>query len=141
MLTTLLGWIIGLGLSLFITYVAVSPIIVGFRMLGGALVPKPSPRKIKKSATLTHKPAKRTPAIRRPINTRKTSIPTVKTKVKEDTYPLVNRLFMGSTGSPATVDEFEMFSNLSKKELIELSKTTRTYDPRYKIEDLLQFED
>ena len=68
-------------------------------------------------------------------------VPTVESEVTEDLYPLINRLFIGSTGSPATVDEFEMFSKLSKKELIELSKTTKTYDPRYKIEDTLQFED
>ena len=67
--------------------------------------------------------------------------PTVESKVTEDLYPLVNRLFMGATGSSATADEFEMFSKLSKKELIELSKTTKTYDPRYKIDDILQFED
>ena len=68
-------------------------------------------------------------------------VPTVETEVKEDMYPLVNRLFMGSTGTPATVEEFEMFSNLSKKAIIELSKTTKTYDPRYRIDDPLQFED
>jgi hypothetical protein len=136
MLTTLLGWIIGLALSVVITYAAVSPIIMVFGMLGRSFVPKPIPRKIKKPVKV-----KRAPVARRPINTGKTSAPAVKTEVKEDTSPLINRLFMGSTGSSATVEEVEMFSKLSKKELIELSKTTRTYDPRYKIEDLLQFGD
>ena len=39
MLTTLLGWIIGLALSVFITYAAVSPIIMVFGMLGRAFKP------------------------------------------------------------------------------------------------------
>ena len=56
-------------------------------------------------------------------------------------YPLVNKLFRGSTGSPPTAKEFKMFSKLSKKELIEISKTTKNYDPRYKIDDPLQFGD
>jgi len=138
MLTTLLGWIIGLMLSLFITYVAVSPIIVGFRMLGGAFTPKPI---LRNPITVPYTPKTRTPAVRRPINVYKTSVPTVKTKVKEDTHQLIDRLFMGSVGSTATSEEHEMFSNLSKKELIELSKTVGTYDSRYKIEDPLQFKD
>ena len=62
-------------------------------------------------------------------------------KATEDLYPLVHRLFIGSTGSPPTADEFEKFSKLSKKEILEISKTTTTYDPRYRIEDTLNFVD
>ena len=61
--------------------------------------------------------------------------------ISEDSSHLVTKLFRGSTGSFPTSEELKMFSKLTRKELIEISKTTKGYDPRFKIDDLLQFED
>jgi|TARA_R100000458_G_C8213967_1_gene200550 hypothetical protein len=59
---------------------------------------------------------------------------------------LVEQLFLGSTGKLPTQEEYNMFSGLSKSEIYELFKklssdSTLDYDPRYAIDDPLQFAD
>jgi hypothetical protein len=59
---------------------------------------------------------------------------------------LVEQLFLGSTGKLPTKEEYQMFSGLSKSEIYELFKklssdSTLDYDPRYAIDDPLQFAD
>tara|TARA_R110000765_G_scaffold426483_1_gene542275 strand:- start:1165 stop:1419 length:255 start_codon:yes stop_codon:yes gene_type:complete len=47
----------------------------------------------------------------------------------EDSFFLVYRLFWETTGSPPNDDEYQMFRNLSEKELRQIAKTLKDQCP------------